>query len=141
LNRRNLNAYDRYQKFYDDIAPTVFNFIGIKINKDFNLDKLVMFRIYGGLNYQTITNKYLGEKISSQINPNIGGSLIWKFSTKLSLIVDAEVIKIVNQSKDDEVSQFIENGNYIDGDLGEYQFDGHPTNSLNVGLVFTIKQK
>lgn len=139
LNRRSLNAYDTHGEFYDDIAPTVFNFIGVRANKDFNLDKPFNYRFYGGLNYQIVTDKYFGRKIASQINPNIGGSLIWKLRERMAFIVDIECIKIVNQNKDDAVWKFIEEGNFISEELGNYEFDGDDTFSLNIGVVFPIK--
>lgn len=138
LNRRNLNADDTNGKFYNDIAPTVFNFLGLRVNKDFLSDKVIRFRIFGGMNYQIVTEKYFGAKITSRLNPNIGASAKWIFSKSVALVVDWEVIKVVSQHENDAVWEFIEKGNYIDGELGDYEFDGHATQSLTVGVVWSL---
>jgi hypothetical protein len=141
INRRNLNAYDTYRNYYGNIESTVFNFIGARINKDFNLGKPMNFRVYAGVNNQSITKGYFGKKISSQVNPNIGGSVKWNFAPRLAVLLDFEVIRVAEKSKGDDVWNFIERGKYIDGDLGDYEFDGHETFSMNIGMVFRLRQK
>jgi hypothetical protein len=138
LNRRNLNANDTYGKFYNDIAPTVFNFFGLRVNRNFLSDQAVRFRIFGGVNYQVVTEKYFGAKITSRFNPNIGGSVKWVINKSVAIVADWEVIKVVSQHKNDAVWKFIEKGNYIDGEVGDYEFDGHATQSLTVGVVWSL---
>ena len=141
MEKSSLNAYDTYRNYYNDIAPAVFNSLGLKVNKDFTLNEKFYTRISAGFNCSVITNNYFGEKISIKYSPTIDASLIWRFSVRFAMLLDLKLLKFVYARENDGTCKYIESNNLINGELGEYNFSGEGSSTINFGLVILLKSR